>query len=83
MGHRDAPALEHGAQRREVEGEGVDQCRTARPCDLQEREQGVVRALAVELGVERVERLVDQLLDERCEGPRLGYPDRVGQAQPP
>ena len=44
----------------EVDGERVDERDARRPRDLDQREAGPVRALAVELGVERVPRLVGE-----------------------
>ena len=58
--HRERVAVEDLGERREVDRERVDQDQAAVPGELHQRDLRVVGALAVELGVERVRRLVAQ-----------------------
>ena len=61
-GHR--LGLEQLGQQAGVGGERVDEGDAAGPGELDERQLGEVRALPVELGVDRVPRLCDELVDE-------------------
>ena len=51
---------EHRRERSDVDGHRVEDRETARPRDLHQGQPGVIRALALELGVEPVERYVTQ-----------------------
>jgi hypothetical protein len=75
--HGEHLAVEQPAHRRHVDGERIDEHEPARPGELEERELREVRAFAVELGVERVARLVEQLVDHRLELVLAGDPPVV------
>ena len=67
VGHRDPGAAEDGGQRSGVDRERVDEGDLVGPGDLNEGEVRDVGALGVELGVEPVELLARELVDQRIE----------------
>jgi hypothetical protein len=64
MRHRDAGAVENRGQGRQVDRERIHERDSTGPRDLQQGEHRVVRLFPVELGVEGVERLFAEFLDE-------------------
>ena len=68
VGHHQAVAVEHRAQRADVDQGGVDDRGASRGGDLEHGEAGVVRRLAVELGVEPVGLGARQLVDQGGKG---------------
>src|SRR6187402_3149311 len=76
----DAGTFEDLRERTEVDLERVDQRESVTPRQLHEGEFRVVRALAVELGVERVRGLVAEDVEDRLESGLAGD-DVVGHRQ--
>ena len=75
-------APEQLGQRPDVDGERVEQGHldgaVVRPGELHQRQLGVVRALPVELGVERVDRHAREALQQIVEGTTVGDQPLVG-----
>ena len=67
MQDRQGVGLEHGAHRRRIDGERVDEVDDVIDLDLDQRQLREIRAFAVELGVDRVRVGRADLLDERGE----------------